>query len=646
MLYTDIAGAPPRFWTFAFATWMDALVAARLKECPIVRTTAGYIDYNAAGNSSGGSGNGTIGTPWLCVTPAEVDTLIRAKQALGYDHFYIKRGAKFYATNAGTGLVVDTNISVSAYGSGANPEISGFKAPYGAGGWTDEGGSPKLYSRAETDAVNWFREDADPDHATRRLTTAAGLAGLRAVPGAWIYDAANALGLGANRLIVSPRVANAAPLSTSQVARGSGNGVLLSAHGARVDSLRVDGWGMASGDTQKYGIQSNVTGQSSIVVTNCVGYYNGKTHVAGHLVGVIDGGNSTWVNNTFGLTIHGGGSSTMLNFYNNTGGGEFVAINNWISHGALKDETYSNASLGQAIYHHTGGTGNPIGLVLIRGTRGPKVGCLNGIEAGTCGANMAHPSSRDDWASIRCFYVDEVYPEINLVSGGQDVILGDWARINPQQHYRVTGAMAVGAPQLGAPTGGACFMINPTISIDLFACTAAANNYFGFYNRVGGTLPTTHWNARYVAMCPANQNFVEDMAQANTDLSINSVYVPIGSAADFRMNLLCANQAPGASASGMSGCIFCNSPETGSYGSTQNPTIVGSAALLGPVSRGSPASMVSALGSHPLGWQLEYDNAWRPRLAGSASAAGPVSLDMAAVVGSAGGRRAAWLGRK
>jgi hypothetical protein len=641
-LYTDIVGTPPPFWQLKFASWCSSLLLARLRECPISRGTRYYIAYDAAGTSTGhadGSHTGSLALPWTCATPAHIDTLIRAQATNGDVRFSLKRGDKFYATNGGTGIVLDSsNVTIDAYGTGELPVISGFMAAYGGSGWTTEtagANQVNVYYRTETNNVNWFREDADPDHATRRITTGSvTYANFRTstYAGCWCFDSSGAWGgHGANQLYVNPRVANAVPLSTSQIAAGTGTGIEIKygTYGNRLDSVRADGWGLAVGDAQKYCIQTTVKNQQTAVVSNCVAYYSSlSSHVAGHLGAVGDsGGISTWVNNVFGLSYYSG-AATQLNYYNGIGGGEFISWNNTISHGSLKNETYSSNALGQAVYHHT--DSGDIGLIIVYGTRGPKYGCNNGVFGGTSGANIPTPASRHDYSTARCFYMSENYPDIQQDAGGGDVILGPgYVRINSNYTYRAIAAVASGSPQTSAPTTGACWMINHTYTYDLFNVTASAGNYFSFWNRSGGTMPTTHWNSKYVAMCPGNQNFVEDGAQSATDQFINCIHIAIGSAADFRSsNLLSTNGGfTTSTTSGSDGCIYGGAPSTSTWTSTTNYSDVGYAAALAQISAGSPSAMISAAGVHPLGYVLEYDANWNPRRRGAASSAGPYDLD-------------------
>lgn len=78
--YTSI-GTLPDADEIGILSYGETYYAQRATECPLTRTTTYYIKRDAAGTKFGGTGAGTVGSPWLCSTIEHVQNLVDSKIA-------------------------------------------------------------------------------------------------------------------------------------------------------------------------------------------------------------------------------------------------------------------------------------------------------------------------------------------------------------------------------------------------------------------------------------------------------------------------------------------------------------------------------------------------------------------------------------
>jgi len=662
-LYATLAGEPPALYTLAFLDWCDRLTAALLARCPITRTTRKYIAYNAAGTSAGGGGAGTTGSPWLCATPAHINTLIANNAGSGDIRFSLRRGDTFYATNGGTGISINVaNVTLDDWADGsaghtsadAVPVISGFKAAY-SGGWTQHATQTNLYYRTETDTVRWVREDDEPEHAMRQMTTASSLATLNgsSLAGTFVHDTANVYGLGANTLVIHPkRSGGSAPTSTTQSCVGSGDGIEINGNGSRLNNLRSDGWGMTAIGSQDYCINATPTGTNAVAITNSTGFYS-SGHVMGHYS--TSGGVSLWINNRMGLPMYNGaGSSSVFNFYADSGGAEVVAQGNQIVAGGLKNATYNDRCHGQGVYAHTNTSVNA--LILVKDTTYPSALSAFGLIEASGGGQTATMSSRDDISSIRTYFINDFAPFIGTVSPGLNMVplLSDCARINCTYFAFVNTAFG-GEAFVGSATLNG-IAINTKFYFD-FATQAPlpVEAQCAIYNTAGATGAHFLNSAIYLRGAPGMDvglSIWSNSPRAFTNsVFVNCILAAEGTAGGNGNTIHgAANATPTTSTGGYSGCVFSGfrAADAGAvvgYDGSQRPITLGNLGeAFGAPQLSNDAALLLATGVHPRGWNLEYDARGFARIPGKTTV-GPIELVSASMNSSWSYTGRSWFSR-
>lgn len=341
--YRELAGEIPHPFEMAFLEYAEKYVAERAAadECPLSRKTTVYIAQNAAGNSTGGAGAGTVASPYLCNTLDDVTTFVNANQAVG-KAFLFKRGDVYRGTG-GFALSTDDQ-TLAGYGTGRAPQFR--RVTQVSSGWTLSSGTK--YTRTAS-TVAWVLLPAGDGYIRlplARQTSAANVPTTIAGTGGTWHHASTTLTMDVG---VNPNTIN-----VEIVTDNTENGVLVTSDGCRVDSLEFVGFGMNTGTpaSQATPLRFSGTDTEACLFTNCRAYY-GSTHViAQYTAGkggflAVAGCEYAWaIPNT---------SVTLLNGYASSGGNEFVCLDCRCVGGQLPAGTAPTAGIAASIYGHTDG---------------------------------------------------------------------------------------------------------------------------------------------------------------------------------------------------------------------------------------------------------------------------------------------------
>ena len=133
--------------------WYENATDTWENECDQPRATTYY--FSSSGDDA--TGDGTIGNPFETISKAQ--TLLAASS--GDIALLFKRGEEFPSE---TGLTVSgkNNVTIGAYGVGADPILHTFTVPIAASGWSQAGGTDR-WTRAQADRIGWIRENSDDD---------------------------------------------------------------------------------------------------------------------------------------------------------------------------------------------------------------------------------------------------------------------------------------------------------------------------------------------------------------------------------------------------------------------------------------------------------------------------------------------------
>lgn len=364
----------PAATTTAWLTQARALIALRVGYCGIKKLLTRYFAQSAAGNSSGGGGSGTLASPYLCKTRADLATLRSTFSGTGNLNFALKRGS-VWRGYTGTFNLDTANTSASPYGQGDDPTISGFLLDTDAtfsGSWAQDGSS--RWNRDLGQAVYWLRNSADSYHSVLKagseviwtkcayLTAAEAAIALKVGTSFDEHDTANgpAFYLTGTTVYVK-RASNTNPGGQVEYCGSSVSVLTLS----NVDKLRVDsiicaGGSMNSGDNSAYVLRSDAASTNEHVLSNMSAFY-GPLHTCAHLCTGAgnSGGIVTWLylRHGAGLVSTGGIFISWVAFADQ---GAHEVINLWWTcpYGALPDTgsvgwSLTNRKRGVPCYIHT-----------------------------------------------------------------------------------------------------------------------------------------------------------------------------------------------------------------------------------------------------------------------------------------------------
>ena len=400
------------------------------RNCPLTRGTTYYIEYDAAGNGTGGTGNGTLATPWLVSTYGNLETLIEAQQTGGNKAFLFKRGEGLYGSGQIDMSVA--NVTYGTYGTGAKPYFR--RATTVSSGWTLSSGTK--YTRTETTDVAWVRLPGSKTLPLSRLSSAASVpTTITGCGGTFHYDS------GTDVLTVDMGV-NLNATTVEIIYDNTQSGVLVTEPGCRVDGWDLAGFGMDVGNeaNQAAPIKVTIENEEMFLGTN-IGAAYGSTHVlscygasdGGH-VG-FDGCDASWPITSTGPTI--------INGYAPDGDHSFYVRNCFNYGGELPSGTapVSDAAL---VYGHSNGTAARLfwaeGCIAAGSDVTPFTSTLNA---------WGHaPTTSGDIGLCRAYFAGCDIGELYCTTGAADT-----AFINTRGKYYATGSGSIAQQQAGDDRG-------------------------------------------------------------------------------------------------------------------------------------------------------------------------------------------------
>lgn len=340
----DILGAHPVPGTKTYESKIRRVAKRWLEICPIERATTYYFDSVSGNDSNDGL---TTSTPKQTVTA--INALAGSNVALK-----LKCGSVWRTTTQ----IDIKGGSISAYGSGDAPYISGFTTTIASGGsaWTVATGD-----RYTTTVANcgWIREQGyDWAKVYKR---AASTAEVEATPNSW-YITGTTLSINAGTGINPNNVA----WEISPTGGANYYGIITDETGGRIDGLVIAGQACEDDTGASYAVNVLVRGEEVACTTNCEMYYH-PVHNWGHAVsGGSTGGRSLLMDCTLGWCASSGvGGITNHVCYQDDGEGENICIGVKVPFGQLPENVTRDYGKGRAFYGHTDGGGAELGAVHI-----------------------------------------------------------------------------------------------------------------------------------------------------------------------------------------------------------------------------------------------------------------------------------------
>lgn len=444
----------------AWYDWYQRLLAFRLAECPVARSTTYYF----AANGNDTTGNGSQSLPWKTLAKAQAQ--ITAASSNADLRLRFRRGDIWEET---TGLSLSkAAITVDAYGAGARPFFNLFTVKYSSAGWTVATGD--RYTRAEANDIAWVRDTSDRLGVVYKRV--ASTADVESTPLSFYWTSGTLhinAGAGTN-----PNSRN-----LEAVLSNSSSGVAISGDGCRVQGVRADGWGChrTSTATQAQPITTTLGSTNAALVIDCEGYYSGS-HAMAHYNGSGSGGICTWVRCHAGYTKFNASGETVFNYFSASGGPEVLEVDCITEYGTLPSSDWGNANItrrGKAAFSHTSS-----------GSMGLIVSVNHLVRDNTWGATsvpgFANCPAAATIADARGFTVFAVH------EGGHSSGVGEW------------GVMSAGAVAYGCrynftpyPLGiesmsgvhPAGWVINCLFNVD----ARAVNNRYATWNGTSTTAP-------------------------------------------------------------------------------------------------------------------------------------------------------------
>jgi hypothetical protein len=584
-----------------FLKWARDLTAHQLAYCSGTRTTTKYI--TATGTA--GNGLGTLASPRQCPTPADVATYVLANIG-GSVEFLLKRGDRFRVTDAAKTANISinqTNAKLGWYAATAAdtslppPEITGFKAAYGASGWTDEGSG--VYSRTDATTIYGLRGGSSAvledqvrtpyDHFSSGGDAAARLAALKAhTRRSWYKEGTT--------LYVQVLTGGTTERNLVEAAIATGYGVTFSGDKCLVEGIVASGFMESSSGS--YCLANQTTGTNVAAAKDCKALW-GKLHSGGK-INAGEGGGDVWAECLFGLCAHdpSNGSTQFVSYAIN---GLHESYRRNCSYlGPVRTATsIADAGYGSGSYGHTGGVVKA-GLVLDIGSN-YLTHDTHMLAGASDAADLPVMADKRDYAACRCFFIEER----GTIYGFPGAPFGNnYLRINPNLRCIGTASnQAVEAFSTAFQLGAA---FNPVYEFDIgnrsvstfwsmFNPASAAN----YYDLVHGlvtikTRSTQGWLTDHDGASTGGQNW-------------NTVWINDGGCANVSCGV--GNADARTTASGAAGCAYFQMQRatSGGYiGYNAHGAIV---ELDSPiVGRNPAAELVGAGVVCPVDLQLEYDH--------------------------------------
>jgi len=412
-----------------------------------------YIDQNASGNSSGGTGDGSYANPWLVNTMNDATTLVAAQIGSGDITFLFNRG-KTYRTAGGASVnapqVTAQKTCISCYGTGAPPLFTGYELC--GSGWTNDGSGS--YYKVLGFQPYWVRDAGGaPTSSETVYVLADSLANCRTTNNSWFYDG------GTGRTYVR-RGAGTDPSGLMESCRNAGAGVTVSnVDGCRVEGIDCMGFGMDSANSTNLPISANCTDTNECVIRDCGAWYGPKHLIFNIASGTSNSGGIVLIEycRTGGCLCDGSGSATNLASYAAFGGNEYIFHSNRANFGGLPVIGGTDFSLtsrpkrGMHWYAHTGGGANYTAFGMAYRNQADTHSF--GVRSRGSHANKAaYTGNRANLTAIRHFVIGEYFvggasttPSMDLVNEGW---AWNWDQVTVPADFGNGPLMSTGLPAL------------------------------------------------------------------------------------------------------------------------------------------------------------------------------------------------------
>lgn len=339
----DILGSTPDPLAADYETNMRTVIAAWETLCPIARGTTFYFDSLAGNDSNDGLSEGAPKQ-----TISAMNTVIGANAGCAIK---LKCGSVWRTE---TTIALGTG-SISSYGSGSKPRITGFTQTIAAGAGSFTSAAGDRYTTTAISTLGWLLCESLPLSQPMRLV--ASTAEVEATPYSW-YASGGTLHVNIDG--VDPNLYDWAATPAS----GSAFDGITHGAGSRIDGIRVDGQSCRSTFSQDYAIQFAGTTDEVGCVTNCELYYhhlhNGGTLTTG------TGGRLLYKSCTMGWCYDD--TATLFVNYMSGGGNESIVADCSFPYGALPKTAAKTGAECKAVYSHTDGSGTVDALHVINCT--------------------------------------------------------------------------------------------------------------------------------------------------------------------------------------------------------------------------------------------------------------------------------------
>jgi len=525
------APTPPLAGTPEWNTWYENLLAARLDEVPLARSTTRHF----AQNGSDSTGDGSAALPWRTLVKAQ--NVLTAAGPTANLALVFRRGDT-WREQVGIESFA-SGVTIADWGNKTLPKpiFTAFVLIGSPSQWAPTVSTNRVYQRAANtlpvgengganggQPVTWVKEDDDRGNPYSRQQS---IAGVDANIGSFWFDQAS------NTLYIHPKHVNTAGVSLATASdprtdgknyafvRPTGAGIVVRGDSSRVENMVCEGWGMGTGTpTQSHGIDSRVNGTARAVIVASESYY-GSSHNMTHAASGASGGITTFVGCRAGLCNINSAGETIFNSYAMLGQSETIWESCVAAYGTLpsSDWPFATTRRGQSLYAHSGGELFPLKLLVVRNfvSEAGMRGCINV-------AHLADTPQINQLGDARAFIVNEVHPggpggvALHL-GGGQYVRIGG-TYLNQKPLPRTWSLL--NSPQVG-------WAINNLIDIDAtehpwrFALFNGLPGRPSTLRLIGNTIrvrtgPTTEFAIDYDSPTQAPQGFATD----NTFIHVGS----------------------------------------------------------------------------------------------------------------------------
>lgn len=343
-----------------------AIIAALTTQLLAPLTTRVFIDIDGqAGSATGGGGDGqSIATAYRVRHHADMQTLWASIKGSGNIELLFPRGKILRPSAAGGAQGLSTgvaNVRIGTYGprSAGRFEFTAFLpvtsltvvTPMA----TSDGLTYTITVAPGSPVIRWVRVGEGFDQQLARVYMR--VASTAAMPArSWYYNS------GTQLLTIRRDDAQTDPvLTATEVAIATGTGLELTNHDMQaVVGVTGTGWGLETDNSQKYQLQSLVTGTKLTGDFDCEWYW-GSHHLWGHLVSGAGNSGGTHITRgaRAGLGVqHSSGMTAYISFAND-GAQECVMVDYTATHGSLRTNTYNTNTNGAPWYIHTSSTTLP-----------------------------------------------------------------------------------------------------------------------------------------------------------------------------------------------------------------------------------------------------------------------------------------------